>query len=78
MTNVDYPWDAIEQSFAAQQEVNAAMRVYIESRGLYDKELTKQVMAGVLFSRFSLSSLSRRRLVHTRSRPSSRSIIFWN
>ena len=56
MTNVDYPWDAIEQSFAAQQEVNAAMRVYIESRGLpvperdfftvaYDKELAKKVMA---------------------------------
>jgi hypothetical protein len=55
MTNVDYPWDAIERFFAARTEVNAAMRVYIESRGLavpgdfftvaYDKELAKKVMA---------------------------------
>ena len=56
MTNVDYPWDAIERFLAARTEVNAAMRVYIESRGLpvpehdfftlaYDKELAKKVMA---------------------------------
>ena len=53
MTNVDYPWGDIERFFAARTDVNAALRVYIESRGLpvaehefftvvYDKELTKK------------------------------------
>ena len=60
MTDVDYPWDAIERFFEARQEVNAAMRVYIESRGLpvpeqdfftvaYDKELAKKVMSRVVW-----------------------------
>jgi hypothetical protein len=64
MIDVDCPWGAIERFFAARQEVNTAMRVYIESRGLpvpeddfftvtYDKELAKRVMAKALAGMFT-------------------------